>query len=295
MSEASLDFSLRVRSLLKQTFGLSEDQMTEGDVAWQEWLSLGKDFGEFLGSEVREEFKARCVVTLVAPSAEWSPFAWATPRLTSWPPLTPRLQEFCLTAIEVLACAQMAPSPRIMDLHNRFILGELEMLSEDDPRAERLARRYQPYFEDCSEKRCLPFEDVMGASIAEKWKTLADQKMRSEIARDVRLLGEYMSVVRAFADCYGTALLASQVEFILDLPGMDEGRIYALGSFLMVPTIAAAVRNTAGLQPRADEIRNRLDEVMARDEEERRPLREKRLRAAAQQKKREEEILAKMM
>ncbi len=302
-SEADKCFLRQVRSLLKGAFGLSAEQMAEGDRTWAAWLELGKSFDELFKSGVREEFKARCLVTLVVPRPELSPFAWATPRLTSLPQMTPRLQEFCLMTLELLAGIKMAPSTEMTDLFNGFILGELERLPEDDPLAERLARRYRPYFRDRGEKGSQPFEAIMVSDVPEKWKRLADSKMRDEILRAVwfpnlQPLRSYLFAVRTAADCYGLALLVSQVEFVVGLSGevVDEDIIRALGSFLEVPAVVSAVKAAAAaVQSRADDIRKRLDELRAIEYERTRPLREARKQADDERRRREDRLLAQMM
>lgn len=303
--EAKSEFCSGVRKLLKDSFKLTGEQMAAGDRTWAAWLECGKEFEEFLDDpRIREEFKARCLVTLVAPRPELSPFAWAMPRITSLPQLTPPLQEFCLQVLDLLAGVKMAPSTEMMSLFNRLIMGELEKLSEDDSLAKRLARMYQPYFRDRGEKGGLPFETILMADVPERWKRLADNRMRDEILRAVWLpanlqpLRLYLFAVRAAADCYGSALLVSQVEFVVSLSGevMDEDIVRALGSFLEVPTVMSAVKASAAfVQSRADEIRARLGELRAIECERTRPLREAQALEDARKREREEEILAKMM
>lgn len=293
-----------VRRLFVETFGLSGKQMREGDKIWKEWLELRKDLKELMESdEIGEAFKARAIVSFVAPDADWSPFAWRQEvHLGSeWASLTPRLQKFSLAVFELMETFDGRTSFQALCSYNEFIHSELARLPEDDPMAERLACCYQPYYEKGGEKAGIQFERLLGANIPKRWKVLIDQKMRAEILR----ASESNSASNLPLACYMYAVgvssksdadfRASQIEFILDFPGMDDNRLYALDEFCKEWGAGVfAGDQHANLRLRLGQIQQRLTELRARSAEESRPIREERERERAQADALERGVLAKM-
>ncbi|MCR4276254.1 MAG: hypothetical protein NUV90_02635 [Candidatus Parcubacteria bacterium] len=261
-----------VRRLVIEMFKLSDKQAHEQNRLWAEWLDVvqerkiqrlnllpvdAKHLSKFILGDAGDAFKARAIAILLAPEDRLIPFTWPV-RVPdySWryaeidfARLSPQLQMFSLSVLEINSGLNIAdaerPDARVVHSFNEFILSKLAVLLEDDATAERLFNCYQLYVERGNQYDYYrSFELILRAKIPEKWKKLADDKMR-ELIR-LRQKGRtrrrnafdspflyYMDpiMVHFLSELpYSMDLFASQIAFIIGSPGMDDDKLSFLSS-----------------------------------------------------------------
>lgn len=250
------DYLRAVRNHLVLIFGLSDKELSKQNKIWEEWLSVKdreySDLLELLKSNINDTYKARALAILLTPVLSLSPFAWTGDKHSSsrnylgqnarpLSGLSPALLSFVFELLRLNIDIALAPNAdenlrETLFVYNEYILQALSILPTDDPLAKELFERYKindpiAYcgMEDASGYN--PFLYILSAKIPEIWKFLADQKMREIIEAEedgrIKPRAEWEVAVRSYANhinlCsysntppYSTALLASQVEFVLE-------------------------------------------------------------------------------
>jgi hypothetical protein len=244
-------------------------QQDEDDRTWEKWLALKngrrevRDLWELLTANVRDEFKARALTVLLAPSFDLCPFKWAeyaemrtdNSLLSSDRRWLNTLPERFLPFVSELIAEYFELAndgvinveiKRTIDNYNMIIVSLLPCLRVDDPQTERLFNQFHlndagTYSDPDWSSGYNPFEQLMSAPhIPEYWKILADKRMRNIIAsetagktkprRDWELaLPRYTSVVSRNANyphVYSDQLFCSQMQFVLNLPDVDTLRLF---------------------------------------------------------------------
>lgn len=253
------EYVRRVRGTMTDVFNLSFLDVYRQNKIWEEWLGLKKeceprDLCKLLNSDVNDAFKARAIAILLVPRIKLVPFVWTGDKrsllenylshTTMLSKLSPQLQTFTIALLEINISMALMPEAdenlrETLSVYNGYIIQSLALLPEDDSRAERLFERYQIndpvawYNMVEGESGYKPFRDILASNVPEKWKCLADKKMREIIHAEEkgfaqprekweRALPKYMDTLNACSvsstrTIYSLDLLASQVEFILDL------------------------------------------------------------------------------
>ncbi len=259
--EGNNSYANAVRNLLSQTFGpFNPEELAQQDSAWEEWLGLNpngqepRDLRNLLDSDIKGEFKARAFTILALPALRFSPFAWREKHLEDYNGRTvelgafsDKLRDFAFGLIRINVDFILAtpfdekPHRALFDC-NDYIAQALALLPENDPRAAGLFDRYQ--INDLiggQRTNYSPFEDILGKpGVPEKWKVLADQKMRNIIMAQQTgqtnprhkwedALASYMFIIQTQliygALPYSVELFASQIEFALGLPKIADKEI----------------------------------------------------------------------
>ncbi len=224
----------------------------DGEAAWKSWLDLKdqewRDLVILIGSDVRGEFKKRALAVLFAPDLRCLPFEWredvasenylflqGNDDLITISELSRELRDFVaelirLGALELVATREHdGRADRFLCYYNRYILDFLKILPKNDPMAEKLFSVYQ--LGDISGHH--PIHPILNEDIPRKWKKravartheiiLAEVKDQSKSrAPDRKALRCYVREITPSSGCknYGVKLFASQVEFVLGLPGI---------------------------------------------------------------------------
>ena len=258
-----------VLHIMAETLNISDSDIAKQDNVWDEWLALEKqecgDLAELLKSKVADAFKARALTILLAPEIRFVPFKWIgrgdskdydylffSDRIVL-ADLSPQLQEFVFRLLELnIDTVYGSDDEELLKsavYYNRFIIAGLEILDENDPRADRLFSRYcindpVSFWNMDYASGYNPFYAILCAKVPEKWKKIADDKMReiirAEKAGTAKPRREWEDALSNYAGHiqlglyseqfpYGTELLASQMDFIISLPNI-EGKEY-LGSW----------------------------------------------------------------
>jgi hypothetical protein len=226
---------------------------------WNAWLDLkntreSSDLTILLKSDVRQEFKFRVLIVLLAPDLNVLPFRWddkdrlrnyLSLHLINVQTLSQDLVDFtgelvCQNIDYVLA-KKDAKLYEALFIYNSLILQFLAVLPEDNDLAERLFRRYQindpvPYQNLESMSGYNPLRHILCArDVPLKWKVLADKQMQDRIVAEVEgrakpredwenALQCYASHIQVNYDGHGgysRELFASQIRFITELPGVE--------------------------------------------------------------------------
>ena len=215
-----------------------------------------RDLHPLLASDVRKEFKARAIIVLLAPDLKLLPFRWDDKDSSlrnylclGWLNIKAIPQELVSFAGE-LVCQNIDYALGEKDEkvrgslfeYNKLILQFLAVLPEDDDLANRLFSRYQIN----DPIAYMNMEDVSGYNpllkifcaedVSNKWKMLADKQMRDRIIAEVegheKPREEWEVALRCYTDHietsnydghggYSRTLLASQIRFITELPGVE--------------------------------------------------------------------------
>lgn len=234
---------------------------SEEDRLWNAWLDLNKnrelrDLQSLLTSDVRKEFKARALIVLLAPDLKVLPFRWDDKDhslrnylFLRWLEVKAFPQDLVSFAGE-LVCQNIdyaigQQDERVRESlfeYNKLILQFLAVLPEDDRLAQRLFSRYQindpiayMNMEDASGYN--PLRNIFCAEgVPTKWKILADKQMRDRIVAEVEGRAQpredWEVALRCYTDHiqtsnydgregYSRELLASQIRFITELPGVE--------------------------------------------------------------------------
>lgn len=256
-----------VGCLLFSTFKSSNEIQTGQIRLWDEWVRLKKrkeeDLGKLITADVNDVFKARAIAILLTPKEGFAPFTWCDTEPIDYRPyvninfarLSPELNEFVLSLFEfnrenaekIKPSADMPPA-NILHAYNEYILSQLAVLPEcGNDMAERLFNCYQPYVEYGNQYDYYKsFELILRAKIPEKWKKMADDKMRDLI--NLRQQGltqprndydkpflHYMNLITAdllHKLPYSVDLFASQVEFIIRSPSMGDDELSLLSLYM---------------------------------------------------------------
>jgi hypothetical protein len=231
-------YANRVRALIISIFNLSKQDWIEQNKAWENWFTVeDRDRNQhevevLLKSDVKDAFKARVLAILLAPRAEDVPFVGGKcaksdtdlmfDKNTQFSDLPPLLRA---CAFELLVIYTRAVEDR--SRYGRHILDALTTLSPEHSAAAQLFDRYalmgQPDYPT--------FGELLRSKAPEKWKWLADAKMRELIltgkktpTTDDGVLAEYsysiMVCLNGKPFPYGEDLLVSQIEFLLGFPNL---------------------------------------------------------------------------
>lgn len=215
-----------------------------------------------------DAFRARVVSILLAPTATHSPFPWGTRNKTASffsestvkeitslnlsEKVTTFLVEIVRINVEtILAGKCNEESATLLYFYNELVLWGLSILPEDDPRAEVLFGCYQindPVIfwniDDASGYGPV-YRLFCRKNVPDKWKVLAHKKMRgvilSEQNGNKKPRVEHEDALRCYKNIvglclygktpsYSASLLASQIEFLFELPNKAAGRIFPLYS-----------------------------------------------------------------
>ncbi len=241
------NYKREVKRLVIEIFGSNRDD----DYVWDQWLNLEKErtggIRGFLASDVRDTFKARVIAISLAPENGFMPFTWYEKYISLWDNITlsdfsSELQGFVFKLIR-LSVDEVSNSGdedlrKTLSFYNKIILQGLALLPEDDPMAKELFSRYHlpiPFWNMEDSSGYNPFLSILRASVPEKWKRLADEKMREIIRLEEKgclsprsewekALKRYVEHIQ-LGSCtgrltYDTDLFASQIEFIIgfDVP-----------------------------------------------------------------------------
>lgn len=218
--------------------------------------------------ETGDAFKARVISILLALTGAYSPFPWKTHNKTAsfFSEFTVKeitslnLSEKVITFLvgiviinveTILAGTCDEKNAELLYLYNKIILWGLSILPEGDPRAEVLFECYQindPIvfwgLDDASGYEPV-YHLFCRKNVPDKWKVLAHQKMRGVILFEQngnkKPRVEHEDALRCYKNIvnlclygetsfYGAGLLASQIEFLFELPSQAVGRIFPLYS-----------------------------------------------------------------
>lgn len=261
-------YVLDVRGLMAETFNLSQPEMADQDLIWGKWLRIsqreGRDLYGLLKTDVKDVFHARALAILLMPRKTFAPFEWRNDKsfssssvfeegVTPFKRESP-LQNFALAILEMNIDVALASNDHedvceTLSCYNKCILQALVMLEENDLRAARLFERYQMNdpvafwnMDDASGYN--PFYAILNADVPERWKKLADDKMREVIRAEKagrsqprndweKAFQNYRHHIQfsLYKDPfpYSVDLFASQVDFVLGFSlshvHTDEGRI----------------------------------------------------------------------
>jgi len=257
-------YTRKVRDLVTTTFNLSGRDIQEHAEVWKNWLDLGEqkcNLHELIKSDVKDAFKARAITILLAPDIKLVPFVWREKDVKNYlfiesiklADLSPKLQDFTVKLLE-LGIDSISPEDAHEDARNalffygKLILQALVVLKEDDPRAAWLADRYEindpiPYENIDSSSGYEPFRSILSADVPEKWKRLADKKIRNIICAEqedrIQPRGDWEEALGRYASHiqigfygekfpYSAELFASQVSFILHLPRITGRALFPM-------------------------------------------------------------------
>lgn len=207
------------------------------DCLWNRWINLAGGwytggFNTLLGFDVRNSFKARAIIALLAPDLKILPFRcvnsdqsqnylYCSGKLESFPKEFARFggELICLN-IDYLRDREITDEVRdALFIYNRFIIKFLTILPEDDNLASRLFRLYQSsisllynhadvyeaeeYYEEGGEE-----DDMFGSGfdflfsiinnklVPLKWKLLADEEIRKIITSETESQSGFMYIAR---------------------------------------------------------------------------------------------------
>lgn len=239
-------YANRVRALIISMFGLSKQDWIEQNKAWENWFTVeNRDRNQheveaLLRSDVKDAFKARVLAIVFAPRAEDVPFVGGEHHNSDLGLMIHESARFSAlpTALRALAIALIGiytSADKDCSRYWKQILDALSILSPEDPAAARLFKRYPliniPHHPD-DLPDCEPFNALLFSKTPEKWKRLADTKMRKIISVDEeRQPTVGRSVIERYAYCimtypdnkpfpYGNDLFASQLDFLLRFPNL---------------------------------------------------------------------------
>ena len=243
------------RSLKGKSTSGKEDRL------WDDWLKLKKreprDLKELLNSDVRDEFKARALIILLAPDLQMLPFRWGhTPTsqrhylFLDWINVS-SLNQNLLNFVAELVCQNMdyaisSTNTYVRTAHfkyQEFILPLLSALSEESDLASQLFTRYQindpiaySNMDDASGYN--PLRQILIAEhLPLKWKLLADQQMRERVIAEYEGREQprenWEDALWCYANHiqmahhegrvrYACELFISQISFIVQLPNIEH-------------------------------------------------------------------------
>lgn len=243
-----------VKKVLSETFDVADSDITGQNDAWEIWLEFKQrdfsDLRELVKADVKDVFKARAIAILLVPDLKLAPFVWrdktslntyvGVGRGFALANLSPQLQKFVIALLEINIDVALVPNAgenirQTLSSYNRYILQALAMLPANDPTAARLFERYQindpvAYWSMDEASGYSPFYDILRADIPEKWKRLADDKMRAIILEEklgrAQPRRDYEGAVKCYARhigmclydkpfLYSPVLFASQVDLII--------------------------------------------------------------------------------
>lgn len=246
-----------VRKAMTKIFGVSDHDISEQNEVWDSWVEQkGYDthgIRELITDDVRDVFKARAIAILLAPKSDFVPFTWHQSVPNDYgggsgdfkfAALSPQLQAFVEAILEIStdvipALNTESDSRKAKLFYNCYLLEVLGFLQEDNPVATRLFERYQ-VIDPAYATGYSPFCSVLSEEIPEKWKKLADDKMRELIRAEQedctqphkeegKILRNYVNNIEAcsFAETfpYDVGLYASQLDFLLGLPNIGGWEI----------------------------------------------------------------------
>lgn len=234
---------------------------SEEDRLWNAWLDLKKkreprDLQLLLTSDVRKEFKARALIVLLAPDLQVLPFRWDDKdhslrnylflgclEIKTFPQdLVVFAGELVCQNIDYTLEQKNERARESLFEYNKLILQFLAVLPEDNDLAQRLFSRYQindpiAYMNMDDASGYNPLRNIFCAEgVPTKWKVLADKQMRDCIVAEVKGRAQprkdWEVALRCYAEhiqmsnydgCegYSRKLLASQIRFITELPGVE--------------------------------------------------------------------------
>jgi len=251
-----------VQKLMDEIFLLSSREIADQDRVWDQWVNVQRrewrDLWDLQKENVKDAFKARAMVILLAPKIKWVPFTWHDDTsLDNYlflgvhdtpPELSLPVRKFVSALLQATVDMTLTPSAdeklqEALVFYNRYLLKILAVLPEDDPDALNLFNRYQindpvPFWNMDDASGYNPFHRMLSSNIPEKWKKLADEKMREIIRAEQGgrvqarkdwegALQNYMSHIQSCLYMksfpYSVDLLASQIGFALGLPN-TKGR-----------------------------------------------------------------------
>lgn len=231
------------------------------DKLWQQWVDLKKrkidDLLAFLKKDVKEEFEARAVFLLLVPSSSWNPFYWKdelgkfiSENCDFLKDLSPNLLQyarklvcdFC-KMITQLSDSDKEPFRNALLFYNHCILKLIALLS--DLEAESIFQHFSLNdptswwnFDDSSGYN--PLRALFARrDINEKWKNLADFRMReiiiAELTRKSKPRKEWEDALKCYGEIvesqlyydeglsYSLELFADQIKFIVSLANIGDG------------------------------------------------------------------------
>lgn len=231
----------------------------EEDRTWHAWLTHqhpGRDLSDvkqLLAMDVRDVFKARCMTVLLAPNKASIPFEWIDKYAGShwsvdvhsgaFDAFSDALQRFtaqllCLNIDRVHAGGLKESDLQAAITYNFLIVGFLSRLSESDPVAQELFRRFSirdlHVFEDLDTlSGYRPLESLLHhPNVSEHWKRLADLRMQGIILSEdagtttarvswEHALSCYLELIQlplhtaTSRHSYSNRLFATQIKFLL--------------------------------------------------------------------------------
>lgn len=268
MRKADRDRLNYIRDVRKLVSGFVAGITDEQEQTWEQWVALNRirewrALRDLLTTDASDAFKARALALLFAPRLDWAPFKWkkasgnhvslwlhrekGTLRLSD---LSPRLLKFVVELLVLNAGVALALEVdevhRTIPQYNPLIIQALAVLPEDSEDAQRLFGLYQlndsaPFWNMDAASGYNPFERILNEEVPEKWKRLADEKMREIILAEQEgksvprqeheaALDNYVSHIQLgfYGEKfpYSAGLLASQVDFILTVPNTDGRELF---------------------------------------------------------------------
>ncbi len=254
-----------VRDWLTEYFDLNQQMVSQHDGAWDAWVThtyrAKGDLLKLIESDVRDEFKARALSIRFAPCFEFLPFTW---KGETWgrhflsadkinlvllqSNTSTKLFDYALGLLEICMKASELAEEYDENMHYAmetyivYACEALRILPENDDRAQSIFDLYPlndpiPFKTQFARSGYNPFNALLLTNrIPEKWKKKADDKMR-EVVREAyegviprceweNALHLYRAHTQHGYARYSLGLYASQIEFILDLPHIEERYIF---------------------------------------------------------------------
>ncbi len=232
---------------------------------WSELHGEYHDLLDLMKADVRDQFKARAVSILLAPDLNYLPFKWKEKifrassknylSLIGKIPLELFSSDLLSFATQLLyeniGFVRKLPDGETKDkllfYYNSYIISFLGAIKEPNPYIGVLFEYFQindiyPFCGMDDSSGYNPFADLLRVeNVSENWKKLADKKMRDVIMSEINAGCEPRADWEVALDCYADiiqlmlhsdhypysdALFASQIEFILSLPQIDDRKLF---------------------------------------------------------------------
>ena len=243
----------RVRQLVEKTSGPSSKLMEEQDALWKEWTSYNAPVAELLKKNACDEFKARAITVLLMLDFEYKVYDGRGDDNNQHTEIdlgaySENLKRFVFGLVKHnmkmlrSSCQiQRHDRMRLLARHNSLIRETLALLPEDSPEAQDLFESYELWGWNDNQLYPESFSALLHAPIPEKWKLLADKKVRRSIENsggEKKGQGPWREdVLRCYARelaetdelAYSSTLFASRVAFCLAAIGTRTDVFFSFG------------------------------------------------------------------